>query len=160
MDSLSQLLGSSTRARIVELLALSKKPLSAYRVSKMYNINTGKVYLEMKKLAGLGLVASLRGRRGVEYALIDENLRALSLKLSSRRVITYDEWRSPEAKAQRFRSGLIKPPKFPGVWNKATSDERQKSTRLPGELNALARLARSKFDKKYRRIRDREYARI
>ena len=156
MNRLVQLLGSSTRANIVELLALAKKPLSAYRVSKMYNMNIGKVYIEMKKLANLGLVSTTKGSRGLEYALIDENLRGLALKLSSR-VITYDDWRSPEAKAQRFRSGLIKVPKFsPG---RRTKLQDTKPTRMPGELNALALLARSKFDKKYRRIGDREYAR-
>lgn len=51
MDRLVQLLGSSTRANIVELLVLAKKPLSAYRVSKVYNMNIGKVYIEMKRLA-------------------------------------------------------------------------------------------------------------
>ena len=157
MKRLAQLLGSSTRANIVELLESAKKPLSAYRVSKMYNMNIGKVYIEMKKLANLGLVSAIKGRRGLEYALIDENLRGLALKLSSK-VITYDDWSNPEAKAQRFRRGLIKVPKF--SLGRPTKSLNTKPTRMPGELDALALLARSKFDKKYRRIGDRAYARV
>jgi hypothetical protein len=157
MSRLAQLLGSSTRANIVELLASANKPLSAYRVSKMYNMNMGKVYSEMKKLASLGLVSTTTGNKGLEYALVDDNLRELALKLSPR-VINYDDWSSQEARAQRFRSGMIKVPKF--SIGKPSKSLDSKPTRMPGELDALALLARSKFDKKYLRIGDREYARI
>ncbi len=155
---LAELLGSSTRANIVEALALAREPLSAYRVSKMYNMNTAKVYIEMKKLANLGLVSSGRGNRGSKYSLADGNLRSLALKLSSSRVITYDEWRRPEAKAQRFRSGLIRVPKFSLGRPAKTLDA--KPTRMPGELDTLALLAKNKFENKYRRTGDREYVRL
>lgn len=158
MNRLAQLLGSSTRANIVELLASAENPLSAYRVAKMYNMNVAKVYVEMKKLANLGLVSTITGSRGLKYTLIDESLRSLAWKLSPR-IVAYDDWRSPEAKAQRFRDGLIKVPNF-SLMDGPTRGRNRKPTRMPGELNALAILARSKFDKKYRRIGDREYARI
>jgi DNA-binding transcriptional ArsR family regulator len=160
LDRLAQLLGSSTRANIVEALALAKKPLTAYRISKMYNMNFSKVYIEMKKLKGLGLVSTIMRRRGVEYVLIDENLRALALELSSR-TITYDDWSASEERARRFRGGLIKVPKFSLVGqNKSLLPLGSKPTRLRGELRTLALLARSKFDKKYRRIGDRQYVRV
>jgi len=157
MNRLGEILGSSTRASIVELLALTNKPLSAYRVAKMYNMNISKVYFEMKKLARLGLISATPGRRSLEYALIDENLRGLAVKFTPR-VIRYDDWLTPEAKAQRFRNGMIRIPKFSQEKNAKSLDA--KPTRMPGELDALALLARSKFDKKYRRIGDREYARV
>jgi hypothetical protein len=157
MNRLAQLLGSSTRAKIVTVLALVGTPLSAYRVSKMYNMNIAKVYIEMKKLANLGLVSATKGSRGFEYALTDGSLRTLALKLSPR-IVAYDNWRSAEAKAQRFRSGLIKAPKF--SLGRQTKPLDTKPTRMPGELSALALLARSKFDKKYRRISDRRYVRV
>ncbi len=158
MNNLAKLLGSSTRANVVQALAMTEKPLSAYRVSKMYSSNISKVYIEMKKLAGLGLISVVKGRRGLEYALIDTNLRALALKLSPRS-ITYDEWCTPEGKARRFRNGLIKVPKF-SLGERSRSVSVSRPTRMKGELSTLAILARSKFDKKYRRIGDREYARI
>jgi predicted transcriptional regulator len=61
------LLSESALSDIVELLALVKKPLSAYRVSKMYNMNIGKVYLEMKKLANLGIAKSQESKIDWEY---------------------------------------------------------------------------------------------
>ncbi len=157
MNRLAQLLGSSTRANIVGVLALAKNPLSAYQVSKMCNMNISKVYVEMKKLANLGLLSTVTGNKGLAYTLTDESLRRLASKLSPR-MIAYDDWRSPEAKAQRFRSGLIKVPKF--SLGRQTKSLSAKPSRMPGELNALALLARSKFDKKYRKIGDREYARV
>jgi hypothetical protein len=157
MKPLVGLLGSSTRANIVEVLATSRKPLSAYRVSKMYNMNVAKVYVEMKKLARLGLISSSNGTRGLEYTLIDENLRALALNLSPR-AISYDDWRSAEAKAQRFRSGMTRVPDF--KLGGKTSRLDKKPTRMTGELEALALLARSRFDKKYRRVSEHNYARI
>ena len=155
MNRLAQLLGSSTRASILEALALSKRPLSSYRVSKAYNMNTSKVYVEMKKLADLGFVRGTKGNRGLEYTLVDENLRALALKLSLH-VIPIDIWSSKEAKAQRFRSGLIKVPKF----SLGKAKTLAKPSRMPGELDNLALLARNKFDRKYRRSGAGEYARV
>ncbi len=146
------------RARIVELLALAKKPLSAYRVAKMYNLNVSKVYHEIKRLDDLGLLLRRRGSKGMEYSLVDENLRALALNLSPQ-IQSYDDWNSPEAKAQRFRAGLMQVPKFSLGRRQAKLLER-KRTRMPDELDTLALLARRSFEKKYREIGEREYVRI
>lgn|SRR5487761_213180 len=157
MNRLAELLGSSARANIVEALALSNRPLTSYRVSKMYNMNVPRVYIEMKKLATLGLLCAKGGRRGLEYTLVDENLRSLALKLSTR-VITYDSWNSSEAKAQRFRNGLIKVPRISLKGPTRAVDE--KPSRMPGELENLALLARTKFDAKYRRISSGNFVEI
>lgn len=156
MNQLAQLLGSSTRANIVEALAKAEKPLSAYRISKSYGMNFARVYIEMKRLANLGLVRARGGRRGQEYVLLDENLRALASKLSSR-VVTFEAWNSPEARATRFRNGQSKVPKF---YLGQAKSLYKKPTRLPGELDTLAILARNRFDRKYRRVGEREYARV
>ena len=159
MTRLSELLGSATRASIIETLASSKKPLTAYRISRMNNLNVPKVYLEVRRLARLDLVLAVKGRRGVEYSLIDENLRGLVAKLASR-TISNSDWRSPEAKARRLRDGLMQVPKFSLGGRKEPTDAIMKATRLPGELDTLALLARKKFESKYRNVGDREYARV
>ncbi len=158
-ENFAKLLGSSTRANILEALARSRRPLSPYRIAKMYSMNVAKVYVEIKRLANLDLVSPMKQGRGLEYKLSDGNLRALALKLSPR-TLTYDDWRSSEAKARRFRAGLLKVPKFSFKKNAIKRPPLAKPTRLRGELAALALLARSKFDKKYRRIGESEYARI
>jgi hypothetical protein len=158
MNRLAQLLGSSTRANVVLTLALARRPLSAYRVSKICNMNIAKVYIDMKKLANLSLVSKNRGRRGLEYTLVDDNLRSLALKLSPR-MLSYDDWRSAEARAERFRSGFAKVPDF-SLGGQTEPPLVAKLTRMLGELESLAQLARSKFDKRYRRIGDHEYARL
>jgi hypothetical protein len=158
MDSLAQLLGSSTRANIIEALATSGKPLSPYRVSKMFNMNTAKVYIEMKRLVDLGLVSCGQGSRGLEYTLQDENLRGLAIKLAPR-TIPFDIWNSKESKARRLRNGLIKTPKF-SLEKRAKKLQFRKPSRIPGELDSLAKLARRRFETRYRRIGEREYALI
>ena len=120
----------------------------------MYNMNVAKVYITMKKLADLGLVKRLKGRSGVEYLLLDEDLRRIALRLSSR-VITYESWKSQDAKRSRFRSGLERVP--PLSLGRPTRSLLMKSTRIPGELENLALLARRKFDTKYRRTSDGAY---
>ncbi len=157
MNRMGELLGSVTRGNVVEALALSKRPLTSYRVAKAYHMNVAKVYIEMKKLAGLGLVKPTRGRRGVEYTLADEDLRGLALKLSSR-VVTYDAWTSEEAKRARFRMGLATVPRV--SLGSGPGETEAKPTRLPGELENLAVLGRKKFDAKYRRTAKGEYGRI
>lgn len=125
----------------------SEEPLTCYRISKRYNMNVAKVYITMKKLVALGLVIPKKGRGGVEYRIVDEDLRRLALKLSTR-VVTYEAWRSRAARRTRFRSGLSRvsiPPL--GVPSRQMLI---KPTRMPGELDSLARLARMRFDGKYR----------
>lgn len=133
---------------------MSQAPLTCYRISRMYNMNVAKVYAAMKRLAGLGLVAPSRGRRGTEYRLRDEDLRRLALKFSGR-VVTYEAWSSAKARRERFRSGLSLAP-APQL-GKARGLMTAKPTRLPGELDNLALLARVKFDGKYHRRPDGLY---
>lgn len=141
-------MGSTTRSNVVEALAMSEKPLTCYRISKLYNMNVAKVYVAMKKLAALGLVTPIRGGGGLEYRLNDVDLRRLALKLSTR-VVTFDAWNSRDAREERFRSGLLRTPALPlGSPRRLTLI---KQTRMPGELDSLALLARAKFDGKYHR---------
>jgi hypothetical protein len=133
---------------------MSEGPLTCYRVSKLYNMNIAKVYVAMKKLAALGLVAPSRGRGGIEYRICDEDLRRLALKLATR-VVTYEAWNSQDARKERFRLGLSLIPALPlGRPRKPMSI---KQTRIPGELDSLALLARAKFDGKYRKTPDGAY---
>ncbi len=157
MSPLGALLGSITKGNIVEALALSEMPLTCYRIAKMYNMNIAKVYIAMKILATLGLVRSSRGRSGVEYILLDEDLQRLAKKLSPR-VITYEVWKGQDAKRNRFRSGLLRVPLL--SLGRSTRSLERKTTRIPGELENLAHLARKKFDAKYRRISDGAYVTI
>ena len=157
MDRLCELLGSSTRGNLVQALALSDRGLTAYGVAKAYNMNIAKVYIEMKRLEGMGLVRSARRGRGKEYELVDDSLRALALKLGSR-VQTYESWRSPESRMARFRMGYAPVPRLLTVGRTQTADAIRR--RMPGELENLATLGRKKFDAKYRRTGDRSYDRV
>jgi hypothetical protein len=157
MNRLGELLGSTTRGNLVEALTFSGRCLTAYGVAKAYNMNIAKVYIEMKRLEGLGLVRSAKGRRGMEYELIDNNLRDLALRLSSR-VQTYESWKSPESRRARFRMGLVRVPRFSLVGQSTVVDRSQR--KMPGELENLAILGRKKFDAKYRRTSERSYDRI
>ena len=157
MNRLGELLGSNTRGNIVEALALSDRPLTAYRVARMYNMNVAKVYLEMKKLNGLGMVKPIVKDRGREYELVDSSLRSLALKLSSR-VQTYESWKSDESKRARFRMGLASVPRF--TMERPSKAVEPGQRRMSGELENLAVLGRKKFDSKYRRMSRRDYARI
>jgi len=157
MSPLRELLGSATRANIVEALALAGKPLTSYRLSKAYHMNVAKTYTEVKKLAGLGLVRPVKGKRGKEYTLADEDLRRLALKLSSR-VVTYDVWKSEESKRARFRMGLAPVPRI--SLRRGVKAAGARPTRMPGELENLALLARKKFDAKYHRMATGEFDRV
>lgn len=155
-DRLSQLLGSPARAKIIRILASTITPVSAYRVAKIYDMNVNNVYSEIKKLANLGLVSTVTGKRGAQYALIDKNLRALALKLSPN-LIGYDEWSMLEVRARRIKSEEIKVPNFLGK-------KRKPSDILPREildgLNIIALTARKSFDKKYRQVGEHDYVRV
>lgn len=159
---LARLLGSRTRANMLEALATtSGRPLTAYRISKMYNMNTAKVYLEAKRLQGLGLVDKVEGgKKGAGYLLADDDLRKVALKLASKRVIAFAEWSSASARTRRFRDGLAPLPDFAlkrRVRRRAGRPLESKPGRLPGELENLVALARKRFAKRYRRIGDRKY---
>jgi hypothetical protein len=157
MTRLGELLGSATRGNIVEALALSGRPLTAYRIAKNYNMNVAKVYLGMKKLERLGLVR-FTGKIGLkEYELNDNDLRSLALRLSSR-VQTLESWRSDESRRSRFRMGLVPVPRFSLENLPKTQEPRQR--RMPGELENLATLGRKMFDAKYRRKMGRDYDRV
>lgn len=157
MNRLAVLLGGSTKGNIVEALALSRKPMTAYRVARAYNMNVAKVYVEMKRLAALGMVRPTEGRRGLEYGLADDDLRRLAVRLSSR-VQTYDSWRSTESRAARFREGLAVVP--PVTLSPGPRTGKGARRRMPGELDNLAALGRRRFDAKYRRTSGRLYARL
>jgi hypothetical protein len=154
MSRLGELLGSKTRGNVVEALAMSERPLTCYRISKLYNMNVAKVYVAMKKLAALGLVTPSRGRGGIEYRLQNEDLCRLALNFSTR-VVTYKEWSSQGGKKKRFRFGLAQIPALP--LDKSRKLMSIKPTRIPGELDNLALLARAKFDGKYRKGSDGAY---
>jgi hypothetical protein len=151
---MGDLLGSTTRGNVVEALSMSTRPLTCYRISKLYNMNVAKVYAAMKKLAALGLVTPSRGRGGIEYLLQNEDLRRLALQLSSR-VVTYEAWSSQDAKKERFRLGLSHIPAL--VLGGPSKLMSIKPSRVPGELDSLALLARAKFDGKYRMASDHAY---
>lgn len=157
MNSLAQLLGSSTRGNLVQALALSSTPLTSYRVAKLYHMNVAKVYIEMKRLAEMGLVEAVRWRRGAEYRLADEDLRRLALKLASG-VVTFDAWSSKKAKRARFRMGLWPIPQV--SLGRLEGGVTEKPTRMPGELENLAVLGRKRFDSKYRKTGEREFGRV
>ena len=160
MSRLSLVLGSSTRGNLVEALSLAGRPLTAYRIARSYNMNVAKVYVEAKRLSGLGLLEVVKGERGTEYNLSDENLRNLALKLSER-VTPYDSWSSQKAKRTRFRAGLSTIPDVTvGGPSKVRMARMAKPSRLPGELENLASLAGKKFDAKYRRKSGRRYDRL
>lgn len=154
MNRLGELLGSVTRGNLVEAPALSDRGLTAYGVAKAYGMNIAKVYVEMKRLEGLGLVRWTKKNRGREYELVDRNLRDLALKLGSR-VLSYESWRSPESRRARFRDGLAIVPRFSISRQEQAVDTEQR--RMPGELENLATLGRKKFDAKYRKAKDRSY---
>lgn len=141
----------------MEALALSDRSLTAYGVAKAYNMNIAKVYIEMKRLESLGLVRSTKRNRGREYELVDDNLRDLALKLSSR-VQTYESWKSPESRRARFRMGLASVPQYSLSGQSRVVETGQK--RMPGELENLAVLGRKKFDAKYRKMGERSYDRL
>jgi hypothetical protein len=157
MSRLGELLGSTTRGNIVEALSLADRPLTAYRVAMAYNMNVAKTYSEMKRLNSLGLVRTAGRRRSREYVLLDNDLRNLALKLSSR-VQTYESWRSRESKRARFRMGLVSVPRVSLEALPGAGEPGQR--RMPGELANLAILGRKKFDSKYRRTSGREYDRV
>lgn len=140
----------------MEALAVSPKPLTPYRVAKEYDMNVAKVYIEMKRLTRLGVVRAAGRRRGVEYRLADEDLRGLALKYSSR-VVPLEEWNSPQQRASRLRMGLRRIPPYA---IELAKDIATKPTRLPGELDGLASLGRKRFDARYRRVAEREFARV
>ena len=157
MNRLAVLLGSATRANIVEALALSGRPMTAYRIAKTYNMNVAKVYLEVKKLEGIGAVGSAGKVRGKEYLLTDRDLKRLAQRLSSR-VQTYEGWSSDEAKRDRFKMGLLEVPQYSMEMREGPVEVGER--RMPGELENLATLGRRKFDRKYRRTEGREYDRV
>lgn len=157
MSKLGLLLGSETRANVLRSLALGNAPLTPYRVAKETGTNVPKVYLEMKRLAALGVIGVARRARGTEYELVDADLRRLVVRLSPR-VVALEAWSSEEERASRFRAGFQTVPPFSA--QKPDRMTLSKKTRLPGELDSIASLGRKRFDVKYRPVGDREFARV
>lgn len=143
---MARLFGSSTRANLIRAMALSDAPLTAYRIARAYNMNVAKVYREMKNMVDLGLVEVSGKERGVEYRLVQEDLKNLAMKLSPG-FISLEAWKGEGARRFRFRAGLGG---LPGPRPmRAAGREFPSPDRLPGELETLARLGRKAFDSKY-----------
>jgi hypothetical protein len=68
--------GSETRVRTLAVLANAFRPLTAYRIAKTGDILLSKVYGELERLAGAGVVA----RRGKGWVLLDWELGFLVAK--------------------------------------------------------------------------------
>jgi DNA-binding IclR family transcriptional regulator len=64
MSRLGELFGSLTKGNVLEALALSYRPLTAYGLAKAYNMNIAKTYATVNRLLELGLVAPSKGRGG------------------------------------------------------------------------------------------------
>ena len=156
MGRLDALLGRSTRANLLEALALSDEPLTLYQVAKTYGMNIAKTYSEAGNLARLGIIKAVGRARGVTYILADEDVRRLVFRMSSR-VLTFEKWAGDDEATKRFRSGMEEIPSFR---LESPSGLARKPSRLPGELDAMAALGRRKFEKKYRMVADREFASI
>jgi len=154
MSRLSIVLGSATRGNVVEALALAVRPMTSYRIARSYNMNIAKVYSETKKLASLGLIKGSTGERGTVYELVDEDLRRLALRLANR-VVPFETWKGTEARKGRTRAGYSVVPRF-SMGGRVTLLP-VKPTRMEGELENLALLAKKRFDAKYSKVSSREY---
>lgn len=150
-------MGSSTRGNILEGLAFSREPLTAYRLARIYNMNVAKVYGEIKRLSDLGLIRPTSMTRGVGYELVDEDLKSLALKFSSR-VQTLESWQAEESRRARFRMGLERVPPF--SLGRPTEMDESVQRKMPGSLDNLAALGRKKFDAKYGKRSERMYDRV
>jgi DNA-binding transcriptional ArsR family regulator len=71
-DSLLAVVGSVTRAYSLAVLSGTRQPMTAYRIAKLANLSAPNVYLELRKLAGAGVVE----RRDGGWVLADERVRA------------------------------------------------------------------------------------
>ena len=157
MGRLGVVLGSATRGNVVEALALAERPMTSYRIARSYNMNIAKVYSETKKLASLGLVKGSTGERGTEYELADEDLRRLALRLANR-VVPFETWKGAESRKARIRAGFSVVPRF-SMRGRVTLLP-VKPTRMEGELETLALVAKKRFDMKYHKVSRREYDRL
>jgi len=157
MSRLGVVLGSDTRANVIEALALTREPMTSYAIARSYNMNVAKVYIETKRLARLGFLKRSPGGRGTVYELVDQDLRNLALKLSTR-VIPYGVWKGEESRRSRLRAGLSAVPNF-SIARRATLLA-TKPTRMEGELENLATLAKERFDSRYHKTSSRGYDRL
>jgi DNA-binding transcriptional ArsR family regulator len=71
-DNLVAVIGSATRAYTLAVLAGSRLPLTAYRIAKLADLSPPNVYVELRRLAGSGIVEARDGG----WVLLDDRVRA------------------------------------------------------------------------------------
>ena len=72
-DRLVTVLGSSTRAYSLAILAGTRIPLTGYRISKLAGLSPPNVYAELGRLEAAGVVRRQRGG----WTLVDDKVRSL-----------------------------------------------------------------------------------
>ena len=70
-DILVTVVGSTTRAYSLAILAGTRVPLTAYRIAKLANLSAPNVYVELRKLARAGVIQREPGG----WVLVDDRTR-------------------------------------------------------------------------------------
>ena len=102
---MAALFGGASRAAILGVLANSRVPLTAYRISRLTGAQLTKVSRELLRLERTGLLArSASDRNRPEWALTDPSLRDLLRRRI--RIVSAQDWSAEvEARARRARAG-------------------------------------------------------
>ncbi len=91
-----RLFGSEVRAKVLGVLAESRKPKTAYEVSRILDTYPSKVYEALRALADTPFVEVVGGVRGKRYLLADEDLRRLLIRTV--RIAAEDDWFAERAR--------------------------------------------------------------
>jgi DNA-binding transcriptional ArsR family regulator len=160
MSRMAELLGGKTRFAILEELAESKQPMTAYSIAVARGLDPAATYRYLKEFLEFGIVESeANNKNQMLYKLSGGAGRAAddflhSLKQSTAGVVDLEKWISSEAQAERMAKIIlldksIKSNEPLGKSLKTTSFNKIVSKRVRGELAALVKSSQIAFKEKF-----------
>jgi predicted transcriptional regulator len=155
--------GSRYRWLILDTLSNAEKPLSAYRIASMNNLDAITTYRVLKEFVELGLIESVRkGRKQALYRLPDKEIgNAIKefIKALKDQPLSLEWLMRPEVRGKMLSS--YSKARFEREQRKIplSKDEAKAilNLRAPGELEALSKLAGSSFSKYFEEGGEGEY---
>ncbi len=144
-DAFRFVFGSETRAKLLGLLADSRKPQTGYAIAKRIGVKPSKVYRQLPRLVESGVLEVRRDESGVKrYVLADGDLRRFLQRRV--RVTSAEEWFSPERVRRkreaydRLRGMKLSPPTTRP--NRGAVSSPEEFERPPEKDRALRRIRR------------------
>ena len=169
--NIEQFIGGRIRFAILNALAESAEPMTAYSIAIQQGLDPAATYRYLAEFAKVGIVEPVKKKqKQTAYRLSRDSGKAAIRFLNSLKQvkpINFEQWMSPEARAERTEKSLaarLSDEELAQLAHGGALDVEQAkkflNRRRAGELKALAEAARIGFNQRFKRVGKGRYLMI